>query len=70
MEFFKKLFCNHDWKIDREFIVHYPDYEPHKIGIIRHCNKCLKVDRKLYYPYDYIQEFGREEYEKVVKGRK
>lgn len=67
--FVKELFCKHEWINDRECIVHYPDYEPHKVGVIRHCEKCGKRDRILYLPYDYIQKFGREKYEEIVRSK-
>lgn len=66
----KRLFCKHDWVVDEECIVHYPDYEPHKVGVIGHCEICGKRIRTLYLPDEYINKFGRDEYEKVKRGEK
>lgn len=41
MDSFKKK-CKHEWKWDDISVIHYPDYEPHKIGIKYHCIKCGK----------------------------
>lgn len=33
IKFIKKLFkiCDHNWEVKERCIVHYPDYEPHKV---------------------------------------
>ena len=69
MELLKRIFCKHKWKIDEECIVHYPDYEPHKVGVIKHCEKCSKVRRELYYPNDFIEKFGIDRYQKAKGGK-
>ena len=66
---FEKIFCKHDYKLIEAGIVHYPDYEPHKVAIITECYKCHKVKRKLYEPYYFIATYGRRAYEDVLEGR-
>ena len=64
---FKRLFCNHDYKMVEECLVHHPDYEPHKIGVIYMCKHCGKEKRDLYLPHTYIENFGKYHYDKIIK---
>ena len=61
-----QIFCKHDYILVNKFIVHYPDYEPHKVGTVWRCSKCYKKKKKLYLPYDFIQEFGKDAYNKLI----
>lgn len=57
----------HNYIETERCIVHYPDYEPHKVGIVYICTTCLKEKRKLYKPYDFIKMFGRQAYDSLLK---
>lgn len=66
MKLYQKL-CKHNWIIKEECIVHYPDYEPHKIGRIFECDKCFLEKRDIINPNDYIRMYGKDRYENIKK---
>lgn len=67
-KFLKQLTCEHDWIWDEACAVHFPDYEPHKVGIKCHCSKCGKKEKELILPYHFIKLYGRRMYDRVIAG--
>lgn len=63
----KELFkiCDHKWEIYDSCLVHYPDYEPIKIGVYEKCIRCDKRRKRLLDPSK-----NRELYEIVKRADK
>lgn len=68
-KFIKRIFCKHFYILDSACIVHWPDYEPHKVGIVSKCIKCKKEKRTLYKPYDFINRYGKDAYESIKNDK-
>lgn len=59
IKFIKRLFriCDHKWTVFNAELVHYPDYEPVKIGIEEKCIKCNKYRKCTIEPYKHKELF-------------
>jgi len=65
-----QIFCKHHYILLDESVVHYPDYEPHKIGMKWMCVKCSREKKELYEPHRYIKTYGRTAYDRILEDKR
>lgn len=58
-KFIEEHRCNHEWNCTDVSLVHYPDYEPVKIGVKEECVLCGKKRRFLLEPYENKKLFNK-----------